>query len=931
MSRSAIRARTTAVLIAVAITGVLTACDPPPPPDGRDVRLTVADPPGTLVVGESVTFTAEVGNVGTAPAPDARLGLAAPVGLAIAVTIDGSGAACTEGVVAALDLVGVECDLGDLATGQTRDVQVEVVGEAAGVAGGIVLVARSPGGSEPADGGAPHRVDLPVEVVAADVVDLHVTADPIEGPSPAGIPFPSRTTVVNRGSVPATDVTVTQTFPAGHTLSVPTLVRGDGATGTCGITGTVATCTTDGLTVEPLTTADDAWEMVVQSTPTSGSSAGIVHAATSPHPEPDPDPSPNTATVDGWFDLGHLELVLPDTIAAGSTFEAQIVWHGPGIGQYVQAWIPPTLRLDSLDLPLLATEPCQGTGQVACASIAAFLVDGTSLTATFTALAPGGPDEMSFGISSEAGSASGEETVVVVDPAITSDVHPHVVAPPYALVGEPVTVAGEVRTAGPVAHEDVIVTMVAPAGSAVHGVTWGDLRLPCAVSGRVATCSVGDVPGHDRVPIEVTLTAYADGPATLTAEVASATPQDDPDPWPDIVEASFPVRGPFVDLGVSATAETTTPLEGSAFDIVVRATNHGSEPTTGVVLTVTIPDGWNLSSYGIGPGAAGTCNSSGTERTCTFPSVAGGSEGRMSLRVWAGPPGPTTFHATVSGDDPDPVPDEQPNQVQLVIDPVAAHADLGVGLAVPVDPVVVGEEASVIARVTNHGPSPVGSSTVEIVIPEGWVLVSASSAGGSCTVAGSVATCVTGSIFAGGSRIASARVGPDGVRTGDVVHATVTSSPLPDPDPSSDTAQAELSSVAPFVDLGIDPPAAYWDTFPGLGGSFAGRRIDVTNYGTVEATDVVLEGTFSAGISISNVAELVVGQGFTCTWTTSTFTCQRPRITAGSTAEIQLSALVAAVPGPITLTLVVGSSSTADPGPPDGAPNERTIEMVADP
>ena len=264
-------------------------------------------------------------------------------------------------------------------------------------------------------------------MTAPQQVDLHVEAAPFEVPPAYGSTVESRTTIANRGTVPASPVTVTQTFPGGFTLGAPTLRRSGtgGVTGSCSVTGLTATCSTGAHAVDPLDDPADRWEMVVPATATSGGYAQIVHTASSPLPEPEPDPHPNTATVTTWRDLAYLGIDAPPTVAVGSSFTATAYWVGGGFGQYLSVYLPSNLRLERV----YPGPPFRGCVQrhrvhLVLRRWAPFIGQGSWLTLQLTALEVGGPEVLSLFINSEGGSAGGWTSIEVIDPAITSDVHP---------------------------------------------------------------------------------------------------------------------------------------------------------------------------------------------------------------------------------------------------------------------------------------------------------------------------------------------------------------------------------------------------------------------------------------------------------------------------------------------------------------------------
>lgn len=901
------------VLAGLGLAAVLVACTP----DGRDVTVALDGVPATLVVGDPVTAEATLGNAGTAAAVGAGLDISVPVGVAVEVDAP-AGVTCGADAVlpAAPDLRVVQCTAGSLAPGAARVVALTLTGTAPGVSGAVVVNGSSTGRTDPEGGGAPNRREVPIAVVAATGVDLSVEAGPLDPPPPIGSASPSRTTVVNRGTAPAGPVTVTQTFPAGVALGPPTLARvGGGASGTCSVAGRIATCTTGAHAVAPLAGPGDAWEMVVPATPSTTGRIEVVHAATSALAEPVPDPTPNQATTAAWPGTAHLAIDLPAVVAVGSTFNVPVRWVGGGFGQYVQASIPSTLRLDALGAGLPFPLSCQGTGSVSCSGLGPFLSDGAAIDATFTALSVGGPSGVSMFINSEAGSASGGDRVEVVDPAITSDVHPAFTAPAFAIVDEPVTVTGEVRTAGPTPHDDVVATLTAPAGSVVQRATWGALDVPCAVAGRTVTCAVGDLAGHDQVPIEVTLTGHVRGSATLAVAVTSATAQDAPDPWPDTVAVTFPVRDDFVDLGLAATLSPTPPTQGMPHTTTWTVRNHGSVPSSGSVLTIAVPAGH--SAYRTtGPSGGGvSCTIAGQEITCTVAALAGGATRSVEVLATTGPPGAGEYRGEVVGAEPEPPDGGASSAATVAVDARVPNADVEVTAGTPTA-AAVGMQTSFTARVVSNGPSrPTPGITAVVTVPEGWRLDSAGAAG-ECTVSGSTATCSRAELGVFQIWSITVRITPLAVRTDSPVTVAVAST-LVDLVPANDTATALASSFPAVVDLEVARDAL---RFPR--GGWETRTVRATNHGPDRATNVVVTGTFGAGAHVQRVVD-----GAACTWTEQSFRCTRTSLLSGSSATFQIEVAYDAVPGPIPLDLQVSSSSTEVS--PDPHPNTVPLLLVA--
>ncbi len=114
------------------------------------------------------------------------------------------------------------------------------------VTGEVHVLTSSPV-ADPTGGGQPNAVSFPFEVVEQAFVDLYVDPAPLVDPLTVQDPFTSTTWVVNRGTVEASDVTVTQQLLVGFTINSAELTREDQqVAGQCTVTGQAVTCDTAG-------------------------------------------------------------------------------------------------------------------------------------------------------------------------------------------------------------------------------------------------------------------------------------------------------------------------------------------------------------------------------------------------------------------------------------------------------------------------------------------------------------------------------------------------------------------------------------------------------------------------------------------------------------------------------------------------------------
>ena len=95
-------------LLCVGLVG-LAACDPP---DGRDLAVSVPDPPSSIVLGRSVTFDATLSNAGEAAATGTTLAVVAPLGVDVEVAAPSEVECQPPEHAPDLDGMAVTCDVG---------------------------------------------------------------------------------------------------------------------------------------------------------------------------------------------------------------------------------------------------------------------------------------------------------------------------------------------------------------------------------------------------------------------------------------------------------------------------------------------------------------------------------------------------------------------------------------------------------------------------------------------------------------------------------------------------------------------------------------------------------------------------------------------------------------------------------------------------
>ena len=161
--------RIVAVVAACLVAFVATACEPPPPADGRDLGITLDAPlPTTVAPGATIEVTGTVTNHGTVVASLVTFNYAITDGFVVDDVELGVGATC-----ASVSATHVSCAIAEMAPVASRPFTLHATAGAVSVAQTHV-VGVSSNGSEPAVDPNPNAITFPTQVwpAAADPVSL---------------------------------------------------------------------------------------------------------------------------------------------------------------------------------------------------------------------------------------------------------------------------------------------------------------------------------------------------------------------------------------------------------------------------------------------------------------------------------------------------------------------------------------------------------------------------------------------------------------------------------------------------------------------------------------------------------------------------------------------------------------------------------------
>ena len=448
------------------------------------------------------------------------------------------------------------------------------------------------------------------------------------------------------------------------------------------------------------------------------------------------------------------------------------------------------------------------------------------------------------------------------------------------------------------------------------GLTYVSGPTGCGAVGQVVTCALGTLVEGDAGTRTIVVRADTLGAKTNSATIGSAI--TDGDTANNTGTAAVTVV-PATDLGIAKAGPPTAPA-GADLPYVLTATNAGPDPATGVTITDTLPAGTTFKSGDPG------CTAAGQIVTCVVGTLASGASAVRNITA-----GTTlamgdqalTNTASINGAESDPNP---ANDVASASTQLGPAADLSITQTAP-ETLPAGGQATFSIIAHNGGPSAATGVIVTTDLPVGVTVESVTSAQGACTVAGQKITCTIGSLPNGASadvtivvRVANESLGRELTST-----ATVTAD-QPDPDGSNAAAGKTVPVVAPPVVEQPAPPAeepaktADVPNVPKAGLSLtkttsqvsrAGERLNylitATNNGPDVAQGVTVTDTLTGDVTYRSAKS----SGVDCDFSKGTISCPVGKLEVGDSVRIN----VAVTPNKagVLVNDAVLTSATLDP------------------
>jgi uncharacterized repeat protein (TIGR01451 family)/fimbrial isopeptide formation D2 family protein len=821
-----------------------------------------ANPAGPVSAGDEIGFDIVVTNTGTTTTLNLTVTDNLPAGVdwtADAPTGSTTGLVC--GITGSVGSEVLTCTKPSLAAGQSFTVHIHGVtdsGDCPSVTNSATVTTGNDGSSTD---------DATVTVNCPDVT---VVKTPDGGTVNAGGTAQFTIDVTNNGPGVATNVTLTDSLPAG--------IDWDEDSPNCTITGAVGS---EVLNCSWPSLADDETVTVHVSGLTDAGDCGVINNTATVDAANEPESANTNNTDSGSIEVLCAQIAIDKTanpvgpVNAGDEIGFDITVTNSGNGTATDVHVVDDLPAG---VTWTADAPTGDTTGVTCAVVSNDLVcDDASMAAgdSFTVHVHGLTD------AADCGTINNSATVTTGnDGQDTDDASVVVECPDLEVVkdgngpidgGEDAVFTITLTNHGPGDAYNVTLEDQLPAGSWTLG---GADAGACEIDGsNLLTCDFGTVESGGTRTITVTLTTTADDCGQIDNEVTvGASNEPDNDQFPNTDDASIVVNCP--DVAVEKTADVSPISAGEGASFTITVTNVG----TGTAEGVTLEDQLDGSGWTLGGADAGDCSIDGSNvLACNFGDLAEGESRTFTVSR------ETTFDDC--GDLPNAVTVSATNELDDFLDNNTDDATIEVlcpelGIVKTADhtePVVAGGEIGFTITFANNGEGTAFDVEVSDTLDAGFSWTIESQSGG-WSLVGNVLSWGPDDLAAGASATVHVVADTDFEDCGLVPNTAFLSQ---DGEPVDDDSAAEEVRCP---DIGIDKSTTDEDgivdggqtvTFTILASVVEGP---VTN-GTI--TDVLPAGqTYVDGSQSSNPAATSFEvNGQTLTWTYATLDDGDPAVT----------------------------------------------------
>lgn len=188
-----------------------------------------------------------------------------------------------------------------------------------------------------------------------------------------------------------------------------------------------------------------------------------------------------------------------------------------------------------------------------------------------------------------------------------------------------------------------------------------------------------------------------------------------------------PIPGALqANLGVLKTVDNSTPIIGSNVVFALAVKNAGPNDATGVKVVDQLPDGYTFISSSETTGTY--VNDTGV---WTIGNLTSGATASMTITAQVNATGVYVNTATISGNEPDPVPGDNTSTVSIM--PNASTVDLSILKSAAIANINIGQEFDYIIQVDNLGASLATGVIMTDILPAQLSYVSTATTHGNAT------------------------------------------------------------------------------------------------------------------------------------------------------------------------------------------------------
>jgi uncharacterized repeat protein (TIGR01451 family) len=785
-----------------------------------DLSLSKSASVGTVNASTNFSYTLSVNNAGPSLAASVTVTDALPAGVTL-VSAAGSGWSCS-------GVTTITCTRTNLGVGAAPDIVITVTSPSEG---GLII--NNAGVSTTAiDTNSANNLGS-ASVNVTSVADLSLVKSSSHAAIRMGAAMTYTLAVTNGGPSTASNVTVTDTLPAGVAY-----VTSSGAGWTITQAGQLFTATRASLApgAAPLIVIN----VTAPGAPTTITNTAGVAATTLDLVNGNNTSSAATTVVPLVADLTISKSASPATVdALGTlTYTLSVSNGGPDTASAITVTdsLPAGVVLNTINA---GGWSCSGATTVTCTLASLAVESAPAIELVTTAPANGGAITNTASVASatpEVAPADNTASAVATVNAVSDLALSKSASVGTVNAGANFSYTLSVNNAGPSLAPSVTVTDALPAGVTYVGA--GGTGWLCSGTTTV-TCSRTNLAVGAAPNIVITVTAPAEG-GTILNNAGVSTTASDPDLGDNLASASVTVTA-VANLALTKTDSPDPVRAGATLTYTLRVTNTGPSTAASVTLTDTLPGAATFLGVS-GPGWD-SCNEAAGAVTCSLATLPVGAAPVVTITVTA--PNDVTTLNNSAGVASAVLDTNLSNNVAAASTTVTAVSDLAVTKTASPNPVQVGNPLTFTIFVTNAGPSVATNVRVTDTLPAGLTFGGVSGPGWtSCGRSGVTVTCTVASLAVGAApNIIITATAP--VTSGTIINNVVVGSSAFDPN-AANNSDAESVSVTPFNDLSISKTNNQTSIVPGTTVTYS---IVVNNPGPVVVNGAGVNDTMPAALT----------------------------------------------------------------------------------